>query len=83
MGRKKKQPIILSDVAITEIAAEGKALTRVDDQVVFVPMAIPGDIVDILVTKKRSHYLLGRVVSLKKPSPLRVEPLCEHFGVCG
>ncbi|MGC8823639.1 MAG: 23S rRNA (uracil(1939)-C(5))-methyltransferase RlmD [Bacteroidales bacterium] len=83
MGRKKKQPIILPDVEITEVAAEGKALGRVDGQVVFVPMGIPGDIVDVLITKKRTHYLMGRVVSLKKPSPLRITPRCEHFGVCG
>lgn len=83
MGRKKKQPLIISDVEITEVAAEGKALGRVDGQVIFVPMAIPGDIADILVTKKRSHYLIGRIFSLKQPSPLRIEPRCEHFGVCG
>jgi len=83
MGRKKKQPVVLNDVEITEIAAEGKSIGRVDGQVVFVPMAIPGDVADILITKKRSHYLMGRVLTLKKPSPLRIDPRCQHFGVCG
>jgi 23S rRNA (uracil1939-C5)-methyltransferase len=83
MGRKKKQPVVLNDVEITEIAAEGKSIGRVDGQVVFVPMAIPGDVADILITKKRSHYMMGRVLTLKKPSPLRIDPRCQHFGVCG
>jgi len=83
MGRKKKQPVVLNDVEITEIAAEGKSIGRVDGQVVFVPMAIPGDVADILITKKRSHYMMGRLLTLKKPSPLRIDPRCQHFGVCG
>jgi 23S rRNA (uracil1939-C5)-methyltransferase len=83
MGRKKKQPVVLNDVEITEIAAEGKSIGRVDGQVVFVPMAVPGDVADILITKKRSHYMMGRLLTLKKPSPLRIDPRCQHFGVCG
>ncbi len=82
MGRKKQLPL-LEQVTITDIAAEGKALARIDNRVVFVPMAVPGDIVDIQVRKKRKGYFEGQVVKLHKPSTLRQEPVCEHFGVCG
>ncbi len=81
MGRKPLP--ILYDVEIIDIAAEGNALARVDNRVVFVPKLIPGDIVDIQVVKKRSNYWLGRVLEFKRLSPLRTEPVCEHFGICG
>jgi 23S rRNA (uracil1939-C5)-methyltransferase len=80
--RKKTLPI-LENIEITDIAAEGNAIARVDNKVVFVPLAIPGDIVDIKITRKRTSYMEGYVVELKQPSPLRIDPFCEHFGVCG
>ena len=82
MGRKKELPL-LEKVKITDIGAEGKALARVDNLVVFVPMLIPGDIVDIQVIKKRKKYLEGRVVRFHEYSPDRINPRCIHFGVCG
>ena len=82
MGRKKELPL-LEKVKITDIGAEGNALARVDNLVVFVPMLIPGDIVDIKVIKKRKKYLEGRVVKFHQYSPDRIEPRCIHFGICG
>ena len=82
MGRKKELPF-LEKVLITDIGAEGNALARVDNLVVFVPMLIPGDIVDIKVIRKRKKYLEGRVVKFHQYSPDRIEPRCIHFGICG
>ncbi len=82
MGRKKELPL-LEKVRITDIGAEGNALARVDNLVVFVPMLIPGDVVDIKVIKKRKKYLEGRVVKFHEYSPDRIEPRCIHFGICG
>ena len=82
MGRRKELPL-LEKVRITDIGAEGNALARVDNLVVFVPMLIPGDIVDIKVIKKRKKYLEGRVVKFHEYSSDRIKPRCIHFGVCG
>lgn len=73
----------MEKVRITDIGAEGNALARVDNLVVFVPMLIPGDLVDIRVIRKRKKYLEGRVVKFHEYSPDRIEPRCIHFGVCG
>ena len=82
MGRRKEFPL-LEKVKISDIGAEGNAVARVDNLVVFVPMLIPGDIVDIRVIKKRKKYLEGRAVKFHEYSPDRIEPRCLHFGVCG
>ncbi len=81
---RKKRPLpLLRDIRITGIAAEGKAVARHDDMVIFVPFVAPGDIADIRVTKKRKKYMEGRVTELKTRSALRTDPFCEHFGTCG
>jgi 23S rRNA (uracil1939-C5)-methyltransferase len=82
VGRKKEMPL-LEKVKITDIGAEGNALARVDNQVVFVPMLIPGDVVDIKVRKKRKKYLEGSVVRFHEYSSDRIKPVCKHFGICG
>ena len=82
VGRRKELPF-LEKVKITDIGSEGNALARVENLVVFVPMLIPGDIVDIRVIKKRKKYLEGRVVKFHEYSADRIEPRCIHFGVCG
>ncbi|MDX9930919.1 MAG: 23S rRNA (uracil(1939)-C(5))-methyltransferase RlmD [Bacteroidales bacterium] len=82
MGRRREIPI-LEKVRITAIGAEGNALARIDNQVVFVPMLVPGDVVDIRVRKKKRKYLEGTVVRFHEYSPDRIEPVCRHFGVCG
>lgn len=83
MSRKKKELPLLEGVTIEAVAAEGKALVHVNDLVVFVPFAIPGDVVDLQLTKKKHSYAEAEVVRLVKPSPDRIAPFCQHFGVCG
>lgn len=75
--------LLLENMTIEACAAEGKALTHWDGMVVFVPFAVPGDVVDIRVTKKSKRYLEGYVTRIVTPSKDRLEPFCEHFGVCG
>ncbi|MCT4647712.1 MAG: 23S rRNA (uracil(1939)-C(5))-methyltransferase RlmD [Carboxylicivirga sp.] len=83
MGRSRKSKPLLKKVTITDVAAEGKAMCRVEDRVVFVQKTVPGDVVDVQVTKKRRNYYEGFPVLFHEYSPIRQEPLCEHFGVCG
>lgn len=83
MSRKKKPLPILEGVTITDVAAEGKSLARVNDMVVFVPFAVPGDVVDLQVRKKKHHYCEAEVVRFIKYSERRAEPVCQHFGICG
>ena len=80
---KKKQEIILENVVIEAVAAEGKALARVDGTVLFVQFAVPGDVVDVKVTKKKKNYMEGYILRMVEPSKDRLEPFCKHFGVCG
>ena len=83
MSRKRKELPLLENVEIKDVAAEGNAIARVDDMVVFVPFAAPGDIADIKIDRKKRNYAEGHVARMVTPSPLRVEPRCSHFGVCG
>ena len=80
---RKKTDLLLENVTIEAVAAEGKALTHVDGMVVFVDFAVPGDVVDIKVYKKKKNYMEGFIQRMVKPSEQRLEPFCEHFGVCG
>ena len=83
MARKKKELPLLEGIEITDVAAEGKAMARVDDLVVFVPYVVPGDVVDIQLTRKKHNYAEGVARRFHRMSPDRVEPECRHFGVCG
>ena len=83
MARKKKELPLLEQVTITDVAAEGKALARVNDMVVFVPYVVPGDVVDLQVKRKKHSYAEAVTVKFHEYSPLRSEPFCKHFGVCG
>ena len=83
MSRKDKKKPLLEGVEITAYAAEGKSLARVNDKVVFVPFGAVGDVVDIQVRRSRSSYAEGTIERIITPSPVRIEPKCEHFGVCG
>ena len=80
---RKKTDLLLENITIEAVAAEGKALAHVDGMVVFVDFAVPGDIVDIRVYKKKKNYMEGFIERMVKPSDQRLEPFCEHFGVCG
>ncbi len=81
--RKNLELPVLEQVEILDFAAEGKSLARVDEKVVFVPLTVPGDIVDIQLTRSRSSFSEGKVIKFHKKSDLRIEPECEHFGQCG
>ena len=83
MTRKKKQLPIYENIEIQDVAAEGKALVRIDELVVFVPFVVPGDVVDLKVTRKKHHYAEAVAIKFHKYSERRAVPFCEHFGVCG
>ncbi len=83
MSRKRKELPVLEDVEIKDVAAEGNAVARVGEMVVFVPFGAPGDHVDIKLTKKKKNYAEGRITAFRKLSDLRTEPPCRHFTVCG
>ncbi len=81
MARKKKT---VQDVTITGIADRGKAVGRQPDGAVcFVEGAVPGDIVDVLILRKKKSYGQGIVTAFKKYSEDRIKPACDHFGLCG
>lgn len=83
MSRKRKELPLIPNVEILDVGAEGNAIARVNDMVVFVPFAAPGDIADIKLDKKKKSYAEGHIERMVAPSPVRVEPKCEHFTVCG
>jgi len=83
VGRNRKKKPLIENVTIEKIAAEGKALARIEDKILFVTNVIPGDIVDVQVNKKRKNFLEGYPVKFHEYSPMRVEAFCEHFGICG
>lgn len=80
---KKKLDLILENVVIEAVAAEGRSLAHVDGTVVFVEFAVPGDIVNVRITKKKKNYMEGYILEIIKPSGHRLTPFCEHFGICG
>ena len=80
---KKKNLPIIENVEITGVAAEGKALVRINDIVTFVPNCVPGDVVDLQITKKKHSFMEAKVLRVVKPSAVRCEARCKHFGVCG
>jgi 23S rRNA (uracil1939-C5)-methyltransferase len=83
MARKKKQLPILENITITDVAAEGKAIAKVDGLTVFVPYVVPGDVVDIQLGRKKNSYAEGKAIKFHSYSPERAEAFCTHFGVCG
>lgn len=93
MARKKKPLPIFENITITDIAAEGKALVRItipehdgtpeSQLVVFVPFCVPGDVVDLQITKKKHSYAEARVIRFHQYSDIRTAPPCQHFGICG
>lgn len=87
MSRKKKSLPLLENFEITGVAAEGNALGKMQtvngQLVVFVPYGAPGDIVNLQIDKKRSSFAQGHIVEIVRPSEMRIEPACSHFGVCG
>lgn len=80
---KKKNLPLYENIEIMGIAAEGKAITRINDMVVFVPYCVPGDVVDLQITKRKHSFMEARVERIVKPSEQRCEPVCKHYGECG
>lgn len=80
---KVAKPRFFEDVTIIDIAEEGKGVGKVDDFVLFVDKAIPGDIADVQVYRSKKSFGEAKITNLKQPSAYRVEPFCEHFGTCG
>ena len=83
MSRKRKELPTVEGLEITGVAAEGKSIARWNDLVVFIPYGAPGDVADVKIDRKKHSFAEGHIVKLVKPSNDRVEPFCEHFGVCG
>ena len=83
MSRKRKELPVLPEIEITGVAAEGKSIARFNDMVIFIPFGAPGDIADIKIDRKKHSYAEGHIERLITPSPIRTQPRCEHFTVCG
>lgn len=83
MSRKKKALPLYPSVEVTGVAAEGKAIAKVDNMVIFVPYVVPGDVIDIQITRKKNSYAEGKAVRFEKYSDKRAEAFCEHYGTCG
>lgn len=83
MGRGRRNLPKFENVEIIAAGSEGKAIAKVDEKVIFIPFAAPGDIVDLQVVKKKKSYLEAKVTQIHKSSELRIEPKCSHFAVCG
>ena len=79
----RNQREILHNLVITQAAAEGKSLARAENMVVFVSGAVPGDVADVEIFKKKKNYAEGRAVNIIEPSPMRIQATCRHFGICG
>jgi len=83
MSKKKKEPIEITGLEITGIAAEGKSLAKYDGKVVFLPFGAPGDIVNARLTKRKHSYCEGYITEIVTTSAIRQTPRCEHFTICG
>ena len=81
--KKTKTKQIIEQVEILEAAAEGNCIAKVDDLVVFVPYVVPQDVVDLEIYKKKKNFAQAKAIRFHSHSPLRTEPMCNHFGVCG
>lgn len=81
--RKQKKRIVLENIRVEDYAAEGRSLARVDGKVIFIEGAVPGDVVDIQLTRNKSDWAEGHTIAINSYSPDRVQPFCDHFGVCG
>jgi 23S rRNA (uracil1939-C5)-methyltransferase len=83
LGQRKSNAFVVENLQILDAAAEGKALAKHDGKVVFIPYGAPGDVADVKITKQKSSFSEGVIEKLITPSPMRVEPVCKHFGQCG
>lgn len=82
-NRKVRERITFENVSVIDIAEEGKGVGKIDDLVLFIQHAVPGDVVDVEVTRKKKNFAEARITTLKVPSEHRVQAFCQHFGTCG
>jgi 23S rRNA (uracil1939-C5)-methyltransferase len=82
-GRGKASNLRFEDVTVIDIAEEGKGVGKTEDFVLFIEKAVPGDVVDVEVYRKKKNFGEAKIIALKQPSPYRTQPFCEHFGTCG
>jgi 23S rRNA (uracil1939-C5)-methyltransferase len=80
---RNKKKIVLKDILVADYAAEGKSLARLDGKVIFLENAVPGDIVDIQLTKNKKDWAEGHVINFHQYASDRLQPFCSHFGICG
>jgi 23S rRNA (uracil1939-C5)-methyltransferase len=84
MGRKNTDKVVFHQIKVLDAGAKGVSVAKAPDgKVVFIPNVVPGDVVDVQTFKKRKAYYEGKAVKFHEFSEHRVEPICEHFGVCG
>lgn len=81
--RERKPNPILEHISFFDITHDGKAVGKFEEQIVFAEQAVPGDIADVQVFRKKKSFYEGKAIRIEKPSPLRTDPFCSHFGVCG
>lgn len=83
MARKRRQLPVLEKITVTDVAAEGKAIAKVDDLVIFIPHVVPGDVIDVQLRRKKKRYAEGVVLKFHEHGAERAVPFCQHYGVCG
>ena len=81
--RKAKETIIIQNLTVEKMAAEGKCIARHEGKVVFIEGVAPGDVVDVQVKRKKNSFIEASPIAFHQYSDLRKEPICSHFGVCG
>lgn len=74
---------IIEQISIIDIAEEGKGVGKTDELVVFVEKAVPGDVADLEIYRKKKNFAEAKISKLIKPSQYRTDAFCAHFGVCG
>jgi 23S rRNA (uracil1939-C5)-methyltransferase len=84
MRPNNKKPLpILENISVTDASSDGQSIAKTDEYVIFIKGAVPGDIVDLQITRKKSKYREANTIAIKQASEKRVEPVCIHFGTCG
>ena len=80
---KKRRNMVLENLSVDAYAAGGKSIARLEGKVVFIEGAVPGDVVDVRLSKNKKDWAEGKAIRFSQYSPDRVQPFCKHFGVCG
>jgi 23S rRNA (uracil1939-C5)-methyltransferase len=83
MKKASAERKLIGNILVTDIAEGGKGVGKSDDMVIFIDKAVPGDLVDVEVYRKKKKFAEARIKTLVRASEHRIEPFCEHFGICG